>query len=99
RYEAAGVDTVIFVSQAGKNQHEHICESLELFGKEVLPRFAEHADQKDEERLARVAEASNTALMRRSPARPADPNYLVTPEGEPNPAPSTAPMQRDRKST
>jgi alkanesulfonate monooxygenase SsuD/methylene tetrahydromethanopterin reductase-like flavin-dependent oxidoreductase (luciferase family) len=90
RYEAAGVDTVIFVSQAGRNQHEHICESLELFGKEVMPRFAEQADQKDEERLARVAEASNAAMMRRSPARPADPSYLVTPEGEPNPAPSAA---------
>jgi putative sterol carrier protein len=94
RYEAAGVDTVIFVSQAGRNQHEHICESLELFGKEVLPRFAEHADVKDEERLARVAEMSNRAMMRRSPARPADATYLVTPEGEPNAAPSTAPSTR-----
>ena len=28
-------------------------------------------------------------MMRRSPARPADPEYLVTPEGEPNAAPST----------
>ena len=33
----AGVDQVIFVLQAGKNRHEHICESLELFGREVLP--------------------------------------------------------------
>ena len=32
RYEAAGVDQVIFVLQAGKNRHEHICESIELFG-------------------------------------------------------------------
>ncbi len=30
-YEAAGVDQVIFISQAGKNKHEDICESLELF--------------------------------------------------------------------
>ena len=43
RYEAAGVDQVIFVSQAGKNRHEHICESLELFAKEVMPEFAERA--------------------------------------------------------
>ena len=41
RYEEAGVDQVIFVSQAGPNRHEHICESLELFGKEVLPEFAD----------------------------------------------------------
>ena len=39
RYEEAGVDQVIFVSQAGKNRHEHIMESLELFGREVLPEF------------------------------------------------------------
>ena len=89
RYEAAGVDQVIFVSQAGKNQHEHICESLELFGKEVLPRFAENADEADRSRQERYAEAINRAMMRRTPARPADPGYLVTPEGEPTPAPST----------
>ena len=39
RYEAAGVDQVIFVSQAGKNRHEHICESLELFGAQVMPEL------------------------------------------------------------
>ena len=41
RYRQAGVDQVIFVQQAGPNKHEHICESLELFGKKVLPQFAE----------------------------------------------------------
>ena len=29
RYEAAGVDQIIFVMQAGKNRHEHIMESIE----------------------------------------------------------------------
>ena len=47
RYEAAGVDQVIFVLQAGRNRHEHICESLELFGAEVLPEFAAAADAAD----------------------------------------------------
>ena len=32
RYEECGVDQVILCSQAGKNRHEHIMESLELFG-------------------------------------------------------------------
>ncbi len=41
RFEEAGVDQVIFVLQAGRNRHEHICESLELFGAEVLPAFKE----------------------------------------------------------
>ena len=41
RYEEAGVDQVIFVLQAGRNRHEDIMESIELFGREVLPEFAE----------------------------------------------------------
>ena len=41
RYEEAGVDQLIFVLQAGRNRHEHIMESIELFGAEVLPEFAE----------------------------------------------------------
>ena len=44
RYEEAGVDQLIFVMQAGKNRHEHIMESLELFGREVLPEFEERDD-------------------------------------------------------
>ena len=43
RYEAVGVDQVVFVLQAGANKHEHICEALELFGREVLPAFAGRA--------------------------------------------------------
>jgi alkanesulfonate monooxygenase SsuD/methylene tetrahydromethanopterin reductase-like flavin-dependent oxidoreductase (luciferase family) len=39
RYEEAGVDQMIFVQQSGNNQHEHICESLELFAKAVMPEF------------------------------------------------------------
>jgi hypothetical protein len=30
---------VILLNQAGKNSHEHICDSLELFAKEVMPEF------------------------------------------------------------
>jgi alkanesulfonate monooxygenase SsuD/methylene tetrahydromethanopterin reductase-like flavin-dependent oxidoreductase (luciferase family) len=41
RYEEAGVDQLIFVMQAGRNRHEHIMESLERFGREVLPEFKE----------------------------------------------------------
>ena len=57
RYEECGVDQVIFCFQAGKNRHEHIMESLELFGREVLPEFRERepaARQAKDERLAPV---------------------------------------------
>ena len=39
KFEACGVDQVAFIQQAGRNQHEHICEELELFAGEVMPEF------------------------------------------------------------
>ena len=41
-FEAAGVDQIILLQQAGRNRHEHICSSLELFAKEVMPEFHAH---------------------------------------------------------
>jgi hypothetical protein len=35
------MDAVLFFVQCGPRQHEHIMESMELFGREVLPEFAE----------------------------------------------------------
>ena len=37
--EAANVDQVILLNQAGKNTHEDICSSLELFARKVMPEF------------------------------------------------------------
>jgi alkanesulfonate monooxygenase SsuD/methylene tetrahydromethanopterin reductase-like flavin-dependent oxidoreductase (luciferase family) len=39
--ENAGVDQLIFLQQSGTYKHEQICESMELFAKEVLPEFKE----------------------------------------------------------
>ncbi len=39
QFEAAHVDQVILLNQAGRTTHEDICESLELFAKEVMPEF------------------------------------------------------------
>ena len=52
QYEEAGVDQVVFIQQGGRNRHEHICESLELFASEVLPEFKE----REEARLRAKAE-------------------------------------------
>ncbi len=61
RYEEAGVDQVIFIMQAGKNRHEHIMESIEKFGIEILPEFAERdvdiQKRKDEHWAPIIAEA------------------------------------------
>jgi alkanesulfonate monooxygenase SsuD/methylene tetrahydromethanopterin reductase-like flavin-dependent oxidoreductase (luciferase family) len=42
RFEESNVDQVILLNQAGKNTHEDICSSLELFAAEVMPEFHEH---------------------------------------------------------
>jgi alkanesulfonate monooxygenase SsuD/methylene tetrahydromethanopterin reductase-like flavin-dependent oxidoreductase (luciferase family) len=76
-YEEAGVDQVIFVSQAGRNRHEHICESLELFGREVLPELRDRHEAREREKMARLAPAIDAALARRAPAREAAPGYVV----------------------
>jgi alkanesulfonate monooxygenase SsuD/methylene tetrahydromethanopterin reductase-like flavin-dependent oxidoreductase (luciferase family) len=77
-YEEAGVDQVIFVSQAGRNRHEHICESLELFAREVMPEFAERANAHEKAKLERLGPAMEAALARRDPARVA-PDVVVRP--------------------
>jgi alkanesulfonate monooxygenase SsuD/methylene tetrahydromethanopterin reductase-like flavin-dependent oxidoreductase (luciferase family) len=41
KYEQQNLDTLIFVLQAGDRKHEHIMESIERFGKEVMPDFLE----------------------------------------------------------
>ncbi|MCL4291946.1 MAG: LLM class flavin-dependent oxidoreductase [Acidimicrobiia bacterium] len=67
RYEEAGVDQVILCSQAGRNRHEHIMESLELLGREVLPAIRERdeaAQRAKERRLAPIVEK----VMARKPA-------------------------------
>jgi putative sterol carrier protein len=86
RYEAAGVDQVIFVQQAGPNKHEHICESLELFGAKVLPHFAEGREEREAAKRERLAGAMERALARRPPPRGPDRDYVITPRGEPRPA-------------
>src|SRR4051812_13115240 len=86
RYEAAGVDQVIFVLQAGKNRHEHICESIELFGSEVLPRFAGEAEAREAAKRERLAAAVEAALARRDPPRTLDEDYVIAPMDEPRPA-------------
>ena len=39
KFEASNIDQVILLNQAGRNTHEDICASLELFAAEVMPEF------------------------------------------------------------
>jgi alkanesulfonate monooxygenase SsuD/methylene tetrahydromethanopterin reductase-like flavin-dependent oxidoreductase (luciferase family) len=71
RYEAAGVDQVIFVQQCGRNRHEHICESLELFARELHPAFRRRDEERERRKRERLAPAIAAALARRSGMPPA----------------------------
>src|SRR5206468_8150654 len=66
RYEEAGVDQVIFVLQAGRNQHEHIMESIELFGREVLPEFVERDEAAVSAKAKRLQPIVEAAMARKA---------------------------------
>ncbi|HEV7918006.1 MAG TPA: LLM class flavin-dependent oxidoreductase [Solirubrobacterales bacterium] len=86
RYREAGVDQIIFVSQAGAIKHEHVVESYELFAREVMPHFrGEEFEQMAREKQERLAPAIEAALARRTPARKLDREYVIMPQSEPNP--------------
>jgi alkanesulfonate monooxygenase SsuD/methylene tetrahydromethanopterin reductase-like flavin-dependent oxidoreductase (luciferase family) len=75
RYERAGVDQVIFVQQCGRNRHDHICESLELFASELHPEFARRDEEREARKRERLAPAIEAALARKRrmpPARDAE---------------------------
>ena len=66
-FEKVGIDHVICLSQAGNIPHEILCESIELFGKEVLPEFKER-DQKNAAKKAAETDRLNNLLMPKRPA-------------------------------
>jgi alkanesulfonate monooxygenase SsuD/methylene tetrahydromethanopterin reductase-like flavin-dependent oxidoreductase (luciferase family) len=82
RYQAVGVDQIIFVQQAGSNKHEHICESIELFAEQVMPEFVEGREEREREKMERLAPAIEAAMARRAPPRPAPPDYVVDEEAD-----------------
>jgi alkanesulfonate monooxygenase SsuD/methylene tetrahydromethanopterin reductase-like flavin-dependent oxidoreductase (luciferase family) len=78
RYEEAGVDEVIFVLQAGRNRHEHIMESIDLFGREVLPEFLERDERRTTEKAERLAPVIDTVMARRPVVERSVDGYKIT---------------------
>jgi len=64
-YQDAGVDQVVFISQAGNNQHEDICDSLNLFAKTVLPEFKEQHQARERQKMERIAPILERAMSRK----------------------------------
>ncbi len=69
-FEETGVDQVIFIQQGGRNLHEHICESLELFAAEVMPEFKARADERERRKLEELAPYIEKALQRKQWMQP-----------------------------
>ncbi len=69
-FEETGVDQVIFIQQGGRNQHEHICESLELFAAEVMPEFKQRAAKGEQRKLEELAPYIEKALQRKQWMKP-----------------------------
>lgn len=65
RFEETGVDQVIFIQQGGRNRHEHICESLELFAAEVMPEFQARHGARERTKQQRLGSAIEKALARK----------------------------------
>ena len=81
-YEDAGVDQVVFLIQAGRTSHEHICESLELFAAEVLPEFAARDADAVAAKDAKFAGPIAKAMARKAPPRELSSDYSFTAKGK-----------------
>jgi alkanesulfonate monooxygenase SsuD/methylene tetrahydromethanopterin reductase-like flavin-dependent oxidoreductase (luciferase family) len=82
-FDNAGVDQLIFLQQGGKNRHEHICESLEYFGSEVLPHFAEGREAKQARKDEELAPYLDAALARKQWMKPlADDEIPIVPPSQ-----------------
>ncbi|MDO8839176.1 MAG: LLM class flavin-dependent oxidoreductase [Parvibaculum sp.] len=69
-FQAAGVDQVIFMQQAGRNKHAHICESLELFAAEVMPEFKAELAEREAKKQKELTPFIKAALARKSWMKP-----------------------------
>jgi alkanesulfonate monooxygenase SsuD/methylene tetrahydromethanopterin reductase-like flavin-dependent oxidoreductase (luciferase family) len=69
-FQESGVDQVIFMQQAGRNRHDHICESLELFAAEVMPEFKADAAAREAHKAEELAPHIAAALKRKSWMKP-----------------------------
>ncbi|MBG7605818.1 MAG: LLM class flavin-dependent oxidoreductase [Actinobacteria bacterium] len=74
----AGVDQVIFIQQAGRNKHEDICASLELFASDVMPEFAAEQAERQARKDAELAPYIEAALARKTWMQPLPEDQIPT---------------------
>lgn len=64
-FQEAGVDQVVFIQQGGRNRHEHICEALELFAREVMPEFKAGEAEREARKAETLAPFVKAAMKRK----------------------------------
>jgi len=64
-FEISGVDQVAFIQQGGRNKHEHICEALELFAREVMPEFKDREAARQKRKMDELAPFIEKAMARK----------------------------------
>jgi alkanesulfonate monooxygenase SsuD/methylene tetrahydromethanopterin reductase-like flavin-dependent oxidoreductase (luciferase family) len=69
-FQESGVDQVIFLQQAGRNRHDHICEALELFAAEVMPAFKRQAAAREARKAQQLEPYIAAALKRKAWMKP-----------------------------
>jgi alkanesulfonate monooxygenase SsuD/methylene tetrahydromethanopterin reductase-like flavin-dependent oxidoreductase (luciferase family) len=69
-FEESGVDQTVFIQQGGRNRHEHICEALELFAREVMPEFRAREIEREKKKQAELAPYIEKAMARKHAAKP-----------------------------
>jgi len=70
QFETNGVDQTIFIQQGGNNRHEHICESLELFAREVMPEFKERDAARQARKMEELGPYIEAAFARKQAMPP-----------------------------
>ena len=61
-----GVDEMVFIQQGGKNKHEDICASLEIFAAEVMPEFEAEEAARRARKDAELAPYVEAAFKRKT---------------------------------
>ena len=77
-YQDAGVDQVVFIQQGGRNKHEHICDSLNLFAAKVMPALKTDQAARDAKKQAELAPFIAAALKRKKRMAPVAPGSVPT---------------------
>jgi alkanesulfonate monooxygenase SsuD/methylene tetrahydromethanopterin reductase-like flavin-dependent oxidoreductase (luciferase family) len=76
--QAVGADQVVFIQQAGRNKHEDICSSLELFANDIMPEFVAQDADRQAAKEAELQPYIEQAFARKKWLKPAGLDDLPT---------------------